>query len=107
GGQLHGGAAVRGGLGEGGPVAGAGVHDASPAVSSTLWAVVLAVCLAMVLVASSAVMGRGMTLSPSAENGSANRRAGPCRNAAAPPSPVGGGAGSVSSPAARIPLMVR
>ena len=37
----------------------------------------------------------------------ANSWAGPCRNADAPPSPAGGGTGSASSPAARMPLMVR
>ena len=37
----------------------------------------------------------------------ANSRDGPCRNAAAPPSPAGAGTGSASSPAARMPLIVR
>ena len=45
------------------------------------------------------VLPRGMTF--------ANSREGPCRCAAAPPSPAEGGAGSVSTPAARMPLMVR
>jgi hypothetical protein len=50
-------------------------------------------------VSGSSVVGRATTLP--------NSRSGPCRNAAAPPSPVAGGGGSASAPAKRMPLTVR
>ena len=51
---------------------------------------------------------RSGTTLPAAANGSAaNSASGPCRNAAAPPSPAGAAAGESSVPAARMPLTVR
>src|SRR5712691_478304 len=49
------------------------------------------------------VPGRSGTTFPAAPNSTS----GPCRNAAAPPSPAGAGTGEASVPAARMPWTVR